>query len=70
MASSLDTLSRSYQGSRLTMDRLAEIFGEPTFGPLTRAATMWGEGFLFAGCTIAAHFIAENVQQAEAGTEK
>ncbi len=51
MAGSLDALANGFPDSRLTMDRIAALFGEPLFGPITRFITTTAEAALFAaGC--------------------
>lgn len=61
MAGSLNALSRSYHGSKLTMNGIARIFGEPVFGSLTRTITTVSEGLLFAVGTVAALLLARHV---------
>jgi hypothetical protein len=46
---SLDTVARSFPNSRVRLDALGSLLGEPDFGPLTRAALSACEGFLFGG---------------------
>ena len=58
MGGSLDALAQGFPESRLTMDHIASLFGEPAFGPLTRAVTSAAEGALFAACSVGAMTIA------------
>ncbi len=58
MGGSLDQLARGFPGSRLAMDRIGTLFGEPGFGPLTRAVTSSVEGLLFGACVVAAMLLA------------
>jgi DNA-binding winged helix-turn-helix (wHTH) protein len=48
MLGSLDLLARQMPGSRLRLDQISRIFGEPSFGPVTRTVTSALEGALFA----------------------
>ena len=51
MGGSLDALAQGFPESRITMDRIAALLGEPAFGPLTRAFTSMIEAALFTvGC--------------------
>ena len=59
MGGSLDLLARHFPGSRLRLDQLGSLFGEPGFGPVTQLVTAALEGALFAGCVVAAMTIAE-----------
>ena len=54
MGGSLDLLSNTFEGSRLRLDRIGALFGEPGFGPLTQAATGAIEGALFGACIVGA----------------
>ncbi|NBB15380.1 transcriptional regulator [Caulobacter sp. SLTY] len=58
MGGSLDLLARGFPGSRLRLDRIGALFGEPGFGPLAQAATGAVEGLLFSACLVAAMLIA------------
>lgn len=53
MAGSLDLLSREFPASRLRLDRIGALFGEPGFGPVARTVTAGCEGLLFAACIVA-----------------
>lgn len=48
MGGSLDLLARSLPASRLRLDPIGALFGEPAFGPVSHAVTGALEGALFA----------------------
>lgn len=54
MLGSLDLLARQLPGSRLNLESISQIFGEPAFGPITRTVTSALEGALFAGGVVGA----------------
>ncbi|WP_140909459.1 winged helix-turn-helix domain-containing protein [Cognatiluteimonas lumbrici] len=54
MGGSLDLLAGSFEGSRLRLDRIGALFGEPGFGPVSQAATGAMEGALFGACIVGA----------------
>jgi hypothetical protein len=54
MGGSLDLLARSFPGSRLRLDQVGALFGEPGFGPVVQAATGALEGALFGACIVGA----------------
>lgn len=54
MAGSLDALARQFPDSRLSLDPLGKLFGEPTFGVVSRFGTSTLEGALFAVCVVGA----------------
>jgi len=58
MAGSLDLLSRSFPGSRVRLEPIAHMFGEHTFGPVSRIATGAFEGMLFGACVVGAMVLA------------
>ena len=58
MAGSLDLLSRTFPGSRVRLDPIAHLFGEPAFGPVSRIATGAFEGLLFGACVVGAMVLA------------
>ncbi|MGN6156109.1 MAG: winged helix-turn-helix domain-containing protein [Sphingomicrobium sp.] len=58
MGGSLALLAEHFPGSRLRLDRIAGLFGENDFGPITQAVTGALEGALFAGCVVAAMLLA------------
>ena len=58
MAGSLDLLAKSFPASRLRLDQLGGLFGEPGFGPVSQSVTGALEGLLFAACVVAAMTIA------------
>jgi DNA-binding winged helix-turn-helix (wHTH) protein len=58
MGGSLALLAEHFPGSRLRLDRIAGLFGESDFGPISQAVTGALEGALFAGCVVAAMLLA------------
>ena len=58
MGGSLDLLARGFSGSRLRMDQIGRMFGEPDFGTVANTVTAGLEGALFAGCLVAAMHVA------------
>ncbi len=54
MGGSLDLLARSFPESRLRLDPIGALFGEPGFGPVAQAATGALEGALFGACIVGA----------------
>lgn len=58
MGGSLDALAQGFPASRLRLDRLGAMVGEPGFGPATRFATGILEGALFGGCIVGAMMLA------------
>jgi DNA-binding winged helix-turn-helix (wHTH) protein len=58
MGGSLDLLAAEFPESRLRLDLLASMFGETSFGPISRIATAGLEGLLFGGCLVGAMIIA------------
>lgn len=54
MGGSLALLARSFPDSRLRLEQIGALFGEPGFGPVAQAATGALEGALFGGCIVAA----------------
>lgn len=58
MGGSLALLAEHFPGSRLRLDRIAALFGESGFGPVTQAVTGALEGAVFAGCVVAAMLLA------------
>ena len=58
MLGSLDSLSQKVPGSRLRLDQISQLFGEPSFGPLTRTVTSVLEGALFAAGVVSAMALA------------
>lgn len=65
MAGSLDALATGFPESRLTMHRIAALFGEPVFGPITRTLTSIVEAALFAGGCVGAMAIARGSGRTE-----
>lgn len=66
MGGSLDLLAGHFPDSRLDLGALATLFGENSFGPVTRTVTAALEGALFAACTIAAMMLARRQPQSRA----
>jgi hypothetical protein len=58
MGGSLDLLAHHFPGSRLRLDGVAHLFGEPVFGPISQVATAGLEGLLFGGCVAGAMALA------------
>jgi DNA-binding winged helix-turn-helix (wHTH) protein len=54
MGGSLDLLSRSFPNSRLRLDQIGALLGEPGFGPVSQAVTGALEGALFGACIVGA----------------
>src|SRR5690606_14004287 len=54
MGGSLDLLAGSFEGSRLRLDRIGALFGEPGFGPVSQAVSGAMEGALFGACIVGA----------------
>ena len=54
MLGSLDLLARQLPGSRLSLHNISQMFGEASFGPITRTVTSALEGALFAGGVVGA----------------
>lgn len=54
MGGSLDLLARSFPNSRLRLDQIGALLGEPGFGPISQAVTGGLEGALFGACVIGA----------------
>jgi DNA-binding winged helix-turn-helix (wHTH) protein len=58
MGGSLDLLARQFPGSRLRLDHIGALLGEPGFGPVSQAVTGGLEGALFAACIVGAMILA------------
>src|SRR3954452_4290947 len=58
MLGSLDLLARQVPGSRLRLDKISQLFGEASFGPVTRTVTSVLEGALFAAAVVSAMALA------------
>jgi DNA-binding winged helix-turn-helix (wHTH) protein len=58
MLGSLDSLGRQVPGSRLRLDQISQLFGEASFGPVTRTVTSILEGALFAAGVVSAMALA------------
>ena len=54
LGGSLDLLARSFPGSRLRLDQIGALLGEPAFGRVSQAATGAMEGALFGACIVGA----------------
>ena len=59
MGGSLDLLARSFPGSRLRLDPLGALLGEPGFGPVSRIVTGGLEGMLFGAGIVGAMILAQ-----------
>jgi DNA-binding winged helix-turn-helix (wHTH) protein len=62
MGGSLDLLAHRFPGSRLRLDGVAHLFGEPAFGHVSQIATAGLEGLLFGGCVAGAMALARRRQ--------
>jgi DNA-binding winged helix-turn-helix (wHTH) protein len=60
MAGSLDLLARSIPGSRLRLDAIGSLFGEPGLGLISQSVTAGLEGALFGGCIVGAMMLARH----------
>lgn len=58
MGGSLVLLARSFPDSRLRLDQIGALFGEPGFGPVSEVVMSGVEGALFAGCLVGAMILA------------
>ncbi len=58
MLGSLDLLARQMSESRLRLDQISGLFGEASFGPVTRTVTSALEGALFAAGVVGAMMVA------------
>lgn len=58
MFGSLELLAEAFPGSRLRLDQIARLFGETSFGPVTRFGTTIVEAALFSACVVGAMMIA------------
>src|SRR5690242_9442826 len=58
MLGSLDLLARQVPGSRLRLNQISQLFGESSFGPVTRTVTCALEGALFAAGVVGAMMLA------------
>ena len=52
MAGSLDLLADQFPTSRLRLDAIGALFGEPGLGPVSQAFTGALEGLLFSACVV------------------
>lgn len=52
MGGSLDLLARRFPDSRLSLDPIGGLFGEPAFGPVSQTVTGGIEGALFCGFVV------------------
>lgn len=59
MGGSLDGLARAFPGSRLRLDRIGGLIGEPGFGPVAQAATGALEGLIFCAFVAGAAALAK-----------
>lgn len=64
MGGSLDLLARHFPGSRLRLDQIGALLGEPDFGPVALAVTAAAEGALFAACLVGALILARRTLDA------
>ena len=66
MSGSLDLLARRFPASRLRLDQIGGLFGEPDLGLVSQMITGALEGALFAGCVIGAMLVAQRSLSREA----
>ena len=59
MAGSLDLLAQQFPGSQLRLTEIAALFGETTYGPVSRTVTAGLEAALFCAVTAAAILFAQ-----------
>jgi len=59
MGGSLELLARQFPQSRLRLDRIGALVGEPGFGPLAQGITAAFEGALFSACVAGAMGLAK-----------
>lgn len=57
MSGSLSLVVQHFPNSRLRLDRIGSIFGEPDFGPIAQAVTAALESGLFAACLVGAMIV-------------
>jgi hypothetical protein len=58
MATSLARVAAAFEGSRLDMAPLGQLFGEPRLGMLAQSVLGAVEGAVFGGCVVAALLVA------------
>lgn len=58
MLGSLELVAEQVPGSRLRLDHISRLFGEPSFGPITQTVTSILEGALFAAGVVGAMLFA------------
>ena len=58
MLGSLELLAEAFPGSRLRLDPLSHLFGEPSFGPVTAFGSNILEATLFSACVVGATLLA------------
>lgn len=66
MSGSLDSLARQFPASRLRLDAVGALFGEPGFGVVSQSVSGAMEGALFVGCVTAAMALAARGESARA----
>ena len=66
LGGSLDLLAGHFPQSRLRLDQLGALFGETSFGPITKLATGALESALFASCVVAAMLLSQPKPAAKA----
>jgi hypothetical protein len=54
LGGSLDLLADAFPDSRIRLDAIGGLFGEPGFGPVSQAASGALEGMLFGACVVGA----------------
>jgi DNA-binding winged helix-turn-helix (wHTH) protein len=58
MLGSLALVARNFPGSRLSVDHIGRLFGEPGFGPVTQLLSSALEAGLFSSCIVGAMMLA------------
>ena len=70
MGGSLDLLARTFPDSRLRLDPIGSLVGEPDFGPISQIVTGGLEIGLFAACVVGAMLRARRKLAADAGNHR
>lgn len=65
LGGSLDALVQRFPSGGFRLDSIGMLFGEPGFGPISRAVTGAVEGGLFGACMVAALHLARTVLDAD-----
>jgi hypothetical protein len=65
MLGSLALVARDFPKSRLSVDHVGALFGEPGFGPVTQLLSSALEAALFSACLVGAMLLAKRIFAAE-----